>query len=152
MKDLKIERTDTSTAVVNTPRADPNDLFMTTEQLNELITKGDYQRAQSIMDLQDRLAARRIKDEKIAIEARSAFMLMENHKRAKEEERAFQAQCERNGHVRPDRSVAISGQKLGNSYFLICCRCSKNFYGIGDEANQLPRHIANQMDFSMVGG
>ena len=128
------------------------DIFMTPEQIIEL-SKTDYVKAQAILDLQDRLAARQKKDSEASKQAALQVTVLKSWEQQIKEQKAAQAQCEASMHRRPDGVVAISGQRTSTGgYILVCCRCAKNFFGIGEGKDQLPRHIANQIDSNNFGG
>ena len=128
------------------------DIFMTPEQIIEL-SKTDYLKAQAILDLQDRLAARQKKDSEVAKQTALQVTVLKSWEQQIREQKAAQDQCEAGMHRRPDGVVAISGQRTGDGkYILVCCRCAKNFFGIGEGKGMLPRHIANQIDMNSFGG
>ena len=127
------------------------DIFLSTDEIAE-IAQTDPARAQQILDIQDRLAARRTKEKDVETSAKAAFQMLKAHEKAMADEAANQASCERNYHRRPNGETAIGGQRIGAQFYLTCVRCSKGYWGIGNGPGQLPTHIANQIDFGLLGG
>ena len=136
-----------------TPNLDLSNInvFMTTDEIKKLATS-DPQKAQIILDIQDRLAARTKQDKKVQQDADFAIMQLKDVQRRLGEEKAAQDGCESRGHTRDNGEIAVSGQRNGDGqYFLVCARCSKNFKGFGNKPGQLPLHIANRLNTEMLG-
>ena len=142
--------------MANSPQAQQipttvNDVFMSQDEIIK-IGQSDPARASAILDLQDRLAARRRKDDEVRKQAALQLQVLQSIEKQMADEHAYQQDCENRGHAMPDGTIAISGQRTGDGqYFLICCRCSKNFKGIGSGKGQLPVHLANRLNTERLG-
>lgn len=109
-------------------------------------------KALQILDLREKLErAKRLSSER-EIEANGKIAMLQEIERNDADRRAGQAVCERIGHVGERGESAISGQSAGGGEFrLICQKCNKVYIGIGAEPGQLPTHIANRVNWDMVG-
>ena len=102
----------------------------------------------------EKLAARRKTEVNEAqIIAMSIMNLKQIQIEAEQQYRAQQG-CEMRGHSRENgHGSALVGQRDNfHNLILVCQRCQKIFQGIGGAVGQLPLHLANSLDTTLIGG
>lgn len=125
---------------------------MSTEALENLMIQ-DPGRAQQYLDLYQK--AKVYRQDQVEREAliKTQIMILKGIQKQAEIEWANQQSCERNSHMREDNRTALVGQKDNNhELLLVCQRCQKHYHGIGDQKGQLPIHLAQTVDMSLIGG
>lgn len=125
---------------------------LTVEQL-EALASTDPDKAETYLNLYEKLRARKktqVNDEQII--AMSIMNLKQIQKQA-EMTYAAQLNCERMGHTRDGKGTALVGQTDNfHKLILVCQRCQKTYSGIGGATGELPMHLAQTLDTSLIGG
>lgn len=120
----------------------------------EALSYQDPEKAQTYLNLYEKLAARRKTEVNEAqIIAMSIMNLKQIQIEAEQQYRAQQG-CEMRGHSRENgHGSALVGQRDNfHNLILVCQRCQKIFQGIGGAVGQLPLHLANSLDTTLIGG
>lgn len=125
---------------------------LSVNQLEDLIQRKPDE-AQQYLNLFEKLKAYKkqsVNDEQII--QMSIMNLKQIQKKAEDEYRA-QLNCEKMGHTRDGKGTALVGQTDNfHNLILVCQRCQKTYTGIGNGSKQLPMHLAQTLDTSLIGG
>lgn len=125
---------------------------LTVNELEHLALQ-DPDKAQTYLDIYEKLAKRKLKEVDEEALIKTQIMLLERIQAQARIDYETQLRCARNGHSREDNRTALVGQRDNfHELLLVCQRCQQIYHGIGEGTGQLPPHLAQTLDTSLIGG